>query len=256
MLYRVPLDRLFEEQFARIICYPRYDASEFADRIREMRNVGVKALSFTGNKKIGNIPVLGKGHVGIVVLAHLETGRAALKIRRTDADRESMRREARMLQIANSVNVGPRLMASTRNLLLMEFVGGLPFPEWVKSVCYGENAAFVIRKVVKSILERCRRLDEVGLDHGELSRAPKHIIVDREGNPWILDFETASTMRRVSNVTSICQFLLLRGETADLIREAVGFKDRDRFTLLLRRYKRNRTKGNFDEILKALGLSD
>jgi len=253
---KVPLDKLFKEQFARVICYPAYDASELANRIREMRKIGVKALSFTGEKKIGNIPVLGKGHIGIVVLAHTEAGRAALKIRRTDADRESMRREASMLQIANSVKVGPRLIASTHNLLLMELVEGLPLTEWVKSILDAEDAELAIRKVVKEILEQCRRLDEAGLDHGELSRAPKHIVVDREGNPWILDFETASIRRRVSNVTSVCQFLFLRGEAAELIREAVGLKDKEEFVLLLRRYKRDRTKKNFDEALKALGLYD
>lgn len=252
---KVPLHRLFEEEFAWIICYPQYDPSELAVRIHEMRKIGVKALSFTGEKQIGNIPVLGKGHVGIVVLAHTETGWAALKIRRTDADRKSMSHEALMLRIANSVKVGPRLLASTRNLLLMEFIEGLPFPEWVKSIRDRKNGLLMIREAVKDLLKQCRRLDEAGLDHGELSWASKHIIVDCDGNPRILDFETASTMRRVSNVTSICQFLLLRGETADLIRRSIKFEDKDKLTLLLRRYKRNRTRRNFVEILEALGLS-
>ena len=160
-----------------------------------------------------------------------------------------------MLRIANSVKVGPRLLASTRNLLLMEFIEGLPFPEWVKSIRDRKNGLLMIREAVKDLLKQCRRLDEAGLDHGELSWASKHIIVDCDGNPRILDFETASTMRRVSNVTSICQFLLLRGETADLIRRSIKFEDKDKLTLLLRRYKRNRTRRNFVEILEALGLS-
>ena len=248
---RVPLSNLSEEKYARIICYPTYDPVEFKKRLCEMKRLGIKALCFIGDKKIGNVPVLGKGYVGIVVSAFTETGKAALKIRRTDADRETMKHEAEMLQIANSVKVGPKLIGFTQNLLLMEFIEGLLLPAWIERVKKEKNAVERIRRVLRNILEQCRRLDEAGLDHGELSRASKHIIVDRGDNPWILDFETASTSRRVSNVTSICQFLFLKGKTARLIDEVINKNNKDRLIFLLRRYKRSPTRRNFDKILEA-----
>jgi len=255
MVCRVPLDKLSEEKFARVICYPEYDAKELTKRLCEMKELGIKALCFTGDKKIGDVSVLGKGHVGIVVSACMEKGKAALKIRRADADRETMRREASMLQIANSVKVGPRLIGFTKNFLLMEFIEGLLLPEWIEKVKGEEDAAKRIRRVLRDLLEQCWRLDEAGLDHGELSRASKHIMIDHKDNPWILDFETASTTRRASNVTSICQFLFLKGKTAELINEAVNHNDRDKLIFLLRRYKRSRTRKNFDEILKVCALT-
>jgi len=251
MMCRVPLSNLSEEKYARIICYPTYDPVEFKKRLCEMKRLGIKALCFIGDKKIGNAPVLGKGYVGIVVSAFTETGKAALKIRRTDADRETMKHEAEMLQIANSVKVGPKLIGFTQNLLLMEFIEGLLLPAWIERVKKEKNAVERIRRVLRNILEQCRRLDEAGLDHGELSRASKHIIVDRGDNPWILDFETASTSRRVSNVTSICQFLFLKGKTARLIDEVINKNNKDRLIFLLRRYKRSPTRRNFDKILEA-----
>ena len=254
MTCRIPLDGLFEEKFAQIICYPKYDAKDLATRIYEMKQSGIEALCFTGDKKIGNVSILGKGHVGIVILAYTRTGRAALKIRRTDADRKTMRHEADMLKLANSVNVGPRLMGFTENLLLMEYVEGLLFPMWMKKIKEESDSSERIRRVLREVLEQCRRLDEIGLDHGELSRASRHIIVDYEDNPWILDFETASTSRKASNVTSICQFLFLKGKTAELINEDISFKKKENFIFLLRRYKRNRTRRDFDEILKACTL--
>jgi len=253
---RVPLDELYEEKYARIICYPKYDLKELEKRLLEMKQLGIKALCFSGDKKIGDVPVLGKGYVGIVVSAYLETGRAALKIRRTDADRETMNHEARMLRIANSVNVGPKLLGFTQNLLLMEFIEGLLLPSWIERIREEENAEKRIRRVLREILEQCRRLDEVGLDHGELSNASKHIIVDYEDNPWILDFETASTTRRVSNVTSISQFLFLKGKTAQMISEAFQPINKDRLIFLLRSYKRSRTQEIFDEILKVCALTE
>ena len=65
----------------------------------------------------------------------------------------------------------------------------------------------VFRRVLGDVLEQCWRLDEAGLDHGELSKAPRHLLVDGTGLPFIVDFETASINRKVANVTSVCQYL-------------------------------------------------
>jgi len=252
----VSLDDLYEEKYARIICYPRYDLKELEKRLLEMKRLGIKALCFSGDKMIGDVPVLGKGYVGIVVSAYLERGRAALKIRRVDADRESMNHEARMLKIANSVNVGPKLLGFTQNLLLMEFIEGHLLSSWIERIKGEENVEKRVRRVLRNILEQCRRLDEVGLDHGELSNASKHILVDCEDAPWILDFETASTTRRASNLTSISQFLFLKEKTAQMISEILKPISKDRLISLLRSYKRSRTQKVFDEILEVCALTE
>ena len=250
------LDRPLEEKYARIVCYPQYSLDGLEERLREMRSLGVKALCFSGDKKIGEVPVLGKGCVGIVISAYTDAGKVALKIRRTDADRESMKREAEMLRIANSVNVGPRLLGFTRNILLMEFIEGMPLAGWIEKIRCERDSAERIRRVLREILEQCRRLDEAGLDHGELSRATGHVIVDHKDTPWILDFETASVKRRVSNVTSICQFLFLRGSLASLVAESIGCEAGKDLILALRRYKRSLSRRAFNEVLRVCGLID
>ncbi len=102
--------------------------------------------------------------------------------------------------------------------------------------------------VLKNILEQCYRLDETGLDHGELSNAPKHIIVDVEDVPHLIDFETASINRRVSNVTSVCQYLFLGSKIADKVKEKRGKVDEKELVNVLRTYKRERTRKNFEKI--------
>lgn len=76
--------------------------------------------------------VLGKGCVGIVVLAYTKDRKAALKIRRMDADRSRMQHEAEMLDRANLVHVGPRLLGVSKNFLLMQFVDGHLLPKWLE----------------------------------------------------------------------------------------------------------------------------
>ena len=78
----VPLRDLFQEKFAQIICYPRLDWEELERRIHEMETLGIKAVSFVGEKKIGEISVMGKGCVGIVLLAYTEDRKVAVKIRK------------------------------------------------------------------------------------------------------------------------------------------------------------------------------
>lgn len=67
-----------------------------------MKKLGINSISFQGDLKLGLINVLGKGYVGIVVLAKKQKKKVAVKIRRTDSQRKEMQSEAKLLKIANS----------------------------------------------------------------------------------------------------------------------------------------------------------
>jgi len=249
----VTLKQLLNEKYASVLCYPKYDAVETAKRIRQLNRLGVKAIDFLGEKRAFNLSVLGKGNVGIVVVAQTKTGLAALKIRRVDADRKEMEHEAEMLAEANRLGVGPLLMGKGVDFLLMEFINGSLLPQWLKNL-RGRCAKNRIRNVLLDIMEQCFRLDQAGLDHGELSRAPKHIIVDAQDKPHIVDFETASTMRRTSNVTSICQYLFMKSQIAKIVQRRLGEIDHEALVAALRDYKHQPTRRNFSDILKACVL--
>jgi len=249
----VRLDGLREGRYGKIICYPKYTSDELDKRLEEMRSLRITAIEFAGESKIFDLPIQGKGCVSIVVQAYTDSCKVALKIRRTDADRSGMTHEATMLQLANSVNVGPKLLDLTRNFLVMEFVDGLLPRRWIQNLDQN-RAADRIRSVLRDLMEQCWRLDELGLDHGELSRASKHAMINAEDRPYILDFETASLNRRVSNVTSICQYLFLRSELAETVRKNLSkVKDEDLIDSL-RIYKRDRSRQRFEEILELCKL--
>jgi len=250
----VSLERLRDKRYAIILCYPRYGSKETTKRIQELKRLGVKALEFIGEKTAFNVPVLGKGCVGIVVKALLDKKRVALKIRRVDADRLGMQREAEMLQTANKVGVGPRLIGISENFLLMEFLEGTLLPKWIQTL-KGKGTRNRIRQVLRHILEQCRKLDQTGLDHGELSHAPKHIIIDATDKANIVDFETASIMRRTSNVTSICQYLFLGSQLAKKLLKKIGEIDKEALLTALRNYKHESTNQNFLKILQACKLN-
>ncbi len=241
-------ENLREEPYASVLCYPKASEAEVKGRIVELREHGVKAVEFAGEASAFNVPVLGKGFVGVVVIAHLNGQRVALKIRRVDADRLGLQDEAQMLSKANAVQVGPRLIGVSSNFLLMQLIDGATLPEWLDA--HKEQAH--VRGVVNEVLEQCWRLDSAGLDHGELSKAPKHIIVDKQLQPWIVDFESASVNRKPANVTSICQFLFTSGGgVAKAVAEVLGARNREEIISALRTYKHDKTRKNFDSVLQA-----
>ena len=246
----ITTEKLSEEPYASIICYPKPSKAELKKRLEELQRLGVETLEFSGEKQALNTPILGKGCVGIVTIAYRDGEKVALKIRRVDADRSRMQQEAKMLKKANLVHVGPRLLGVSKNFLLMQFIDGDLLPKWLDKQI--EKA--LVRKVLREVLEQCWRLDIAGLDHGELSHAPKHIIIDKKNKPFIVDFETASLNRKPSNVTSICQFLFISGVVAEKVAEKLGGKDKKAIIEVLRRYKRDRTRENFETVLEAFGL--
>jgi len=249
----IPLKRLQEKRYSQVLCYPKHDLKEMKRRLKELKKLGVKAVEFTGEKMAFDVPVLGKGCVGIVVVAHTDMGKVALKVRRVDADRTGMQREAEMLRRANALDVGPTLLDVTENFLLMEFVEGTLLPRWVEGL-RGRGTRSRIRRVLRSVLEQCWRLDEAGLDHGELSRAPKHVIIDERDCPHLVDFETASVNRRVSNVTSICQYLFIGSQAAKMIKRKLGEVDKEGLIKALRNYKQDQTRKSFEKILRVCGF--
>jgi len=251
----VPLDELDYERHGKVICYPKLDRKEFEARLRELRELKVLGLEFSGQIRIDGLMILGKGYVSVVVMAHTDQGRRVLKIRRTDSRRADMRHEAAMLEEANGLGVGPRLFGATNNMILMDCVKGSTLLEWLKAA-KGRGMKKSIQRVLRRIVEDCWRLDQAGIDHGELSRASKHVIVDVRGRPVIVDFESASRIRRVSNVTSICQFLFIGSEVARQLKKIFPKIEKEELLNKLRAYKEKPSRGSLEELLQTCELKN
>ncbi len=244
----LPVENLTEQPYATILCYPHANPLEIENRISELKKLGVSTIEFSGNGSAANVPVLGKGYAGVVVVAHVDRKRLALKIRRLDSGRETFFHEAKMLQKANNIQVGPKFVAVTQNFLLSQFIDGNFLTKWLEN--HGNKEVF--RSVIRDVLEQCWRLDELGLDHGELSKATRHLLMDKSSKPFIVDFETASIQRRVANVTSVCQHLFVGNSlTSQLIYKTMGEKNKSLIVNALRNYKKEHCRKNFEALLQT-----
>jgi putative serine/threonine protein kinase len=232
-------------ELAKILTYPRESDEEYAARLSELKCLGVTAVFSGGRTVIGGTSVAGKGCVGLVVKAKAHGKTCALKIRRTDANRPTMHDEVRYHSIANGAGVGPGLVGHSDNFMLMEFAEGATIVEWAQSETIDAGQASA---VARSALEQCYALDRAGLDHGELSHVDRHIIVGSAKEVTVIDFESASTERKVANVSAAGQSLLVSGAVAGALAKILHV-EKEAAIGALKRYKRDQTRENFDAIL-------
>lgn len=236
-------------ELVSIISYPRLSYTEYTNRLKEIYSLGINSILLGGSTKIGKIAITGKGCVSLVLRTEIKNKIFALKIRRTDANRDSMDREITLQKIANSVGVGPSIFGYSKNFIVMEFVNGFRIIDWINQ----QNVtADKIRNVINTTLEQCYNLDRAHLDHGELSCLDHHVIISKSNNSKILDFESSSTQRKVSNVTSAAQSLLLSGLISKRINEVLKLDKREKIIQTLKEYKWQQTRTNFDNIIGIL----
>src|SRR5215472_542804 len=249
----VRVEDLEKDPYRAIIAYPNPEPESIALRIDQLKRLRVNRLEFLGPLKMGKLSILGKGVVGVVIAGEMNGDRVAVKIRRVDSRRRSMRHEAEMLKVANSTGIGPTLLGSSEDVLVMRFVDGKRLHEWISSV-NGHGTRRRVRLTLKNLFEQCSRLDAYGLDHGELSRAHKNVLVSADDVPWIVDFESASLMRRVNNFTSIVQYLFLSMTFGRKIQRVLGRVEREELIGYLKLYKSGMTNDAFEAVAKMFRL--
>ncbi|MGI0045655.1 MAG: serine/threonine protein kinase [Nitrosotalea sp.] len=247
----IPTSKLVQEPYCHVLAYPKATKREITKRVLELKKLGIKSVTFEGPTILNNIAVLGKGYVGVVVLSKQGKKDVALKIRRIDSSREEMQPEARLLKLANEVNVGPRVIDSSKNFIVMEYLEGKKIIDWIKEL-NGKGSAAKLKATIRKVLEDCYSLDKICLDHGELSYIHKHVIIGR--SPCIIDFESASVNRRTSNVTSATQGIFIGSGLSSIVKKIIKVPSTKQMIESLKKYKHDQSRENFDKLLKVLGL--
>ena len=239
--------------YLTVLTYPRPNLTQARSRIKQLVQLGIEKVTFEGRTKIGRLGLVGIGTVGLVVKG---TGRGeevyALKIRRADANRESMAEEFRLTQLANRVRVGAPAYGCTKDVMSMRYIKGIELEDYVKAAT-GKGSARRVRDMAHAILNQCRKLDLIGLDHGQLSNLRKHVIIDGE-TPYIIDFESASQNRATKNVTTAAQFMFVGSRLSPRMRRTLSIKSSDKILEALRKYKGEMSDENYVRLLATFGV--
>jgi len=248
----ISIKKFSKDPYSIILGYPRATKRQLNLRIIELEKLKINSISLIGPTTIGRLKILGKGYVGIVVLAKKENKKVALKIRRLDSQRSEMKSEAKLLRLVNTVKVGPKLFDFSKNFVVMEYIEGVKISKWIKSLS-GKGSTRKLKTAIKTSLEDCFRLDQIGFDHGELSSISKHVIVG-DMKSTLIDFESSSTKRRVSNVTSITQAIFIGSGIAKDVRRIYKIPAKEKIIEVLRIYKKEQSRESFESLLEILKL--
>lgn len=250
---RAPVDQLTKTPYIQVLTYPKISLRVAKSRIGQLRKLGVDELIFEGHARVGRLGILGVGTVGVVVRASVGGQVQALKIRRTDANRSDMTGEVRITALVNRIGVGVPLYAHSKDFILMKLLEYQELHEWIRGL-RGPGTRKGARRMIHELLNQCRKLDIMGVDHGQLSNLRKHAVV-AEGRPWLIDFESASTARRPRNVTTAAQYLFIGGRVSSLVRRVLGVKDTKPLLKLLSGYKDDTSDYTYSKLLELLKLA-
>jgi putative serine/threonine protein kinase len=220
--------------------------------MKQLAKLGVEEVIFEGRTKIGRLGLVGIGTVSVVVRGVIEGRVHALKIRRADANRESMLEEYRLTQMANRIGVGAYAFEVSSDFMVMQLIEGEDLEDHLRSI-KGVGTRGRVREILHLLLNQCRKLDLVDLDHGQLSDLRKHVIMAGD-MPYIIDFESASQNRPPKNVTTAAQYLLIGGRCAPYVKRLLGIKSHEPVLEALKRYKKDRSDENYARLLKTLGI--
>ncbi|HLC92928.1 MAG TPA: phosphotransferase [archaeon] len=172
---------------------------------------------FLAENHLSGAQKISKGWSSDIFLAQDTKGRKfVLKVLHAKSNRRHMsQKETEFLKLANSVGIGPHWLKTdfARNIVMMEFIDGVHFSEWV----FGKISKSELENFIDALFAQARALDEIGLDHGQLAGKGKNILV-RGAMPVIIDFEKASRSRKVHNV-KVLESFLFRSKNSAIIKK-------------------------------------
>ncbi|MEM6251713.1 MAG: serine/threonine protein kinase [Cyanobacteria bacterium P01_D01_bin.156] len=246
MATALDLEQFWNSPARQLLAYPSGDGVTLTHRWAELQTFGIETVYVDGPEMLSGVKILGAGYCGVVLRVRYQGQERVLKIRREPAPQTSLQTEAQLLLRANSVDVGPQYIAHSDNFLLMDHIDGPTLVEWLQS----PQSVEAVHRVVFQLIHQAYRLDQAGLDHGDLRCITAHALVTSQC-PVLIDFSGASLHRRPANVTTLVQGLFISTHIARLL--CPWFQvNKSELIKYLRRYKQQTSLVHLEQLLQFL----
>lgn len=127
----------------------------------------------------------------------------AVKVKKKESKAaDAIASEVHWLKIMNERNIGPRMLFSTEEFVGYEFAEGEAIEEWMDHASKED-----LRLVLKSVFQQCYVMDKIGVNKEEMHHPLKHVIVDKDCNATLIDFERCYESEKPHNVTQFADFV-------------------------------------------------
>jgi len=240
MVDKIIADRLFE---SKLLIEKKY----FFESVYIYLVKKSDLLNELESHNLTNIKFLAKGKRGIVYQARYLDKKVAVKIESpTSKAIDKIKNEIFWLKELNKHGIGPEFYFSNENWFVMDFVEGDRIIDFFK-----KSSKKQIKKVLIILFEQLFALDSFKINKEELNHPYKHIIIDKNLHPFMIDFERAGKIIKPKNISQFVQFLICK--KISLIFEEKRIRiDRDKIISKVKIYKKNPNKENFNEILEEI----
>ncbi len=184
-----------------------------------------------------------RGKRGVIYVGKRKGKKVAIKTAKTDLTIQNIIHEGTTLKQLNKLKIGPKLILATPEYFSYEFVEGEFILDFAEKASKKKLLA-----VTEDVLLQCRVLDKVGVTKFEMTHPIKHVIVQKNNVPVMIDFERCRKTDKPKNVTQFVSFIA-KGPLGKLL-VSKGIKiDSDRLLSLAQEYKHNLTDKSFKEIV-------
>ena len=156
--------------------------------------------------------------------------------------------EINFLKILNKKNIGPKLLFYDKDFLAYEFVKG---PNIGRLFSYERLEPKLIKKTLVGTMQQMYEMDKMKINKEEMSHPHKHIIIDNKYKPILIDFERCHYTIKPSNVTQFSDFLISKHILTILKKNNIKI-NKNKIINLAKKYKEQRNKQNFNNILKLI----
>ncbi len=218
--------------------------------LRKLEAKGVENISYLAHGKRGDVFV-GELDKSKLVKSHFPSKpdivKVAIKIQRKES--RAMNRienEIYWLKILNKKSIGPKIFFSGTDFFVCEFVEGQLVLDWVQNSSKQET-----KKLLLTILEQCYKMDQLGVNKEEMHHPFKHIIIDKNNSPVMIDFERCSRTEKPKNITQFVEFISRLKKELEKKEISVDIKQ---LRNLSQEYKSKIDQEHFEIILRELRL--
>ncbi len=184
-------------------------------------------------REVENIEKLAEGWRGVIYTGDWKGRKVSIKVAKTPEVVEAIQKEARILKELKGLEGFPQLLEKGEDFFVYEFIEGTPYGEL-------ELDTEKDKEILRKVLEAAYLLDRMGIKRDEFSKIDKNVLVGKNGEVYILDFERGAFKKRPSNLTQFLQLLVRK-----------GFLDLEEAKDLGRRYSKD-MGGVFKEVLERL----
>lgn len=206
-----------------------------------------KLLMELNKKNIKNIKRFARGHRGIIYTGELRNKKIAVKVERKDtAAKDRIKNEVKWLKILNKKNTGPKLIYNKYNknkFFIYNFIEG----EFILDNFLKNNKKNIV-KIIKNVFNQLYVMDKLKVNKEEMHHPVKHIIINKNNKPTLVDFERCHKTKKPKNVTQFCQFIISNNVINILKNKNIKI-NKNKIINNAKIYKKDINKNNLNRIL-------